>query len=265
MRRIFLFYADVFVLQNLCMDYIALTGVNYFLKRRQRLRRLLMISIFASLGSLFLHIYIINIGIRTIILHFFLNTVMTGLAFGWNGKREFLENWFFIYLTILFLGGIMEWETGLGIPAAFFWIKAAIGALLLTLATRVFMQKKEVLDQIFQVEVIHHGKTWKLKGYWDSGNLLVDPYIGKPVNILKGGLAEQIFSEKEDYMRLIPYCSLGNENGLLSVYNAERMYIFQGKKRLEVAPAVFGIAGAGLLEGKEYDVILQTSMLERER
>lgn len=246
------------------MDYIALTGVNYFLKRRKSLWRLLLSSVVASIGSLFLHIYIKNLGIRTIILHFFLNTIMTGLAFGWNGKRVFLENWFFIYLSILFLGGIMEWETGLGIPAAFFWIKAVIGAFLLTLATKVFMQKKEMAEQIFRVKVMHHGKIWELKGYWDSGNLLVDPYIGKPVNILKGGLAEQIFCE-EDKIRLIPYRSLGNRNGLLPVCNAERMYIFQGKKQLEAAPAVFGIAEAGLLEGKEYDIILQTSMLERER
>lgn len=246
------------------MDYIALTGVNYFLKRQKSLWRLLLISFFASLGSLFLHIYIRNIGIRTIILHFFLNTVMTGLAFGRNGKREFWENWFFLYLTILFLGGIMEWETGLGIPETFFWIKAVIGAFLLTVATKVFMQKKEITDQIFRVKVMNHGKTWELKGYWDSGNLLVDPYIGKPVNILEGGLAEQIFGE-EDNIRLIPYCSLGNRNGLLRVCNAERMYIYQGEKQLETAPVVFGIAETGLLEGKAYDIILQTSMLERER
>ena len=64
---------------------------------------------------------------------------------------------------------------------------------------------------------------------------------------------------------MIPYCSLGNKNGLLRVCNVERMYIYQGKKQLETAPAVFGIAETGLLEGKAYDIILQTSMLERER
>lgn len=247
------------------MDYIALASVNYFFRRQKKLWRLLLISGLASVGSLFLHIYILNSGIRTILLHFCLNTAMTGLAFGWNGKKEFLENWFFIYLTVLFLGGIMEWETGLGIPASFFWIKAGIGALFLTLATKIFMQKKQIAEQIFQVEVVNHGKTWELRGYWDSGNLLIDPYVEKPVNILKNSLAEQIFSEKEDHMRLVPYRSLGNENGLLSVFNAEMMYIYQGEKRLVVAPVVFGIAEAGLLKDKEYDIILQTSMLEKER
>lgn len=159
----------------------------------------------------------------------------------------------------------MEWEEMLGMPASFFWTKAIVAGLVLTGVTIYFKQKKDFMDQMFKVDVMHHGKTWELSGYWDSGNLLQDPYNGKPVNILQAKLAKQIFSEPSDYMRLIPYCSLGNTNGLLSVYNAEKMYIYQGKERFVVEPAVFGIAENGLLEGKEYDVILQASMLERKR
>ena len=244
------------------MDYLALVGVNCFLKRRKKLRRLIVVSFVASVMSLLLHIYISNTGFRTILLHFGLNTGMTFFTFGWKDKRFFLENWLFIYLMILFLGGIMEWEESLGIPASFFWIKAIVAALVLTGVTICFMQKKDFMERILKVDVIHHGKTWELSGYWDSGNLLQDPYNGKPVNILQAKLAGQIFSEPGDYSRLIPYCSLGNANGLLSVYNAEKMYIYQGNERMTVEPAVFGIAEAGLLEGKEYDVILQASMLE---
>ncbi|MBQ8041403.1 MAG: sigma-E processing peptidase SpoIIGA [Lachnospiraceae bacterium] len=253
------------MLQNLCMDYIALASVNCFLKRRRKLRRLLFIAALSSLGSLVIHIYIRNVGFRTILLHFGLNTGMNYLAFGWKDKRTFWENWLFIYMAVLFLGGIMEWEASLGIPGTFFWGKAIVAALLLTGVTIYFTQKKELMEQMFKVDIIHHGKKWELNAYWDSGNLLQDPYNGKPVNILQAKLAEQIFSEKNDYMRLIPYCSLGNANGLLSVYNAEKMYIYQGEKRLEVEPAVFGVAEAGLLEKKEYDVILQASMIEKER
>lgn len=235
------------------------------MKRRKKLRRLLWVSMLASVMSLLLHIYILNTGFRTILLHFGLNTGMTMVAFGWKDKRFFLENWLFIYLAILFLGGIMEWEVSLGIPPSFFWVKAIVAALVLTGVTICFMQKKDFMGRILKVDVIHHGKAWELSGYWDSGNLLQDPYNGKPVSILQAELASQIFTEQSDYRRLIPYCSLGNANGLLSVYNAEKMYIYQGEKRILVEPAVFGIAEEGLLEGKEYDVILQASMLEKER
>ncbi|MBQ8278273.1 MAG: sigma-E processing peptidase SpoIIGA [Roseburia sp.] len=247
------------------MDYIALTGVNCFLKRGKRLRKLLGVSVLASVGSLLIHIYISSVGIRTMLLHLVFNPLMTLLAFGRGNRKTFFENWLLIYLTILFLGGIMEWEASLGIPATFFWVKAIVAAMLLTIANIYFSQKKDFMERVFRLDVVHHGKRWELNGYWDSGNLLQDPYNGKPVNILQAKLAEQIFSTQEDYMRLIPYCSLGNANGLLSVYSAEKMYIYKGKERLEVEPAVFGIAEAGLLEDKEYDVILQASMLEKER
>ncbi len=245
------------------MDYLALAGVNYFLKRRKKIRRLLSVSMLASVLGLLLHMYILNTGFRTILLHFGLNTGMTVVAFGWKDKRFFLENWLFVYLEILFLGGIMEWENSLGIPASFFWIKAIVAALVLTGVTICFMRKRDFMERILKIDVIHHGKTWELSGYWDSGNLLQDPYNGKPVNILQAKLAGQIFSEPGDYSRLIPYCSLGNTNGLLSVYNAEKMHIYKGNERMTVEPAVFGIAEAGLLEGKEYEVILQASIIDK--
>ena len=234
------------------------------MKRRKKLKRLLLIATLASVGSFLIHIYIKNGEFRTILLHFGLNTMMTGLAFGWKNRRFFLENWFFIYLTILFLGGIMEWESSLGISSSYFWAKAIVAAIILTVVTIYFAEKKDFLEQMCKVDILHRGRKWELNGYWDSGNLLRDPYNGKPVNLLQENLGRQIFSEESDYMRLIPYCSLGNANGLLSVYNAEKVYIYHGKECFLVEPAVFGIAEDNLLEGKEYDVILQASMLGKE-
>lgn len=253
------------MLQNWCMDYIALVGVNCFLRRKQKLRKLLLVSALASIGSLLIHIYITDAGFRSIILHFGLNSVMSILTFGWKDKRFFWENYFLLYLVVLFLGGVMQWEASLGIPASFFWIKAMVAAVMLSWLTIYLMQKREFMEKIFRVDVMNGGKIWELNAYWDSGNLLQDPYNGRPVNILQAKLAEQIFSEKGNYMRLVPYCSLGNTNGLLSVCDAEKMYIYLGEKRLEVKPAVFGIAEEGLLEGKEYDVILHASIMEKER
>lgn len=247
------------------MDYIALAGVNCFLRRKQKLRKLLLVSALASIGSLLIHIYIKDAGFRTILLHFGLNSIMTVWAFGWKDKRIFWENWFLLYLVVLFLGGVMQWETTLGIPESFFWIKAIGAAVILSWLTIYLMQKREIMEKIFRVDVMHGGKIWELNAYWDSGNLLQDPYNGRPVNILQAKLAEQIFAEESNYMRLVPYCSLGNTNGLLSVCDAEKMNIYLGEKRLEVKPAVFGIAEEGLLEGKEYDVILQASIIEKER
>ena len=262
--HIYIFYADVFVLQNMCMDYIALAGVNCFLKRRKKLRVLILVSFLGSFISLFLQIGIKNAGVRTILLHFVVNTGMTCFAFGWTGKRAFLENWCFVYLTILFLGGIMEWEETIGFSTSFFWIKAILAAVTLSVVTVYFMQKKNFMERIYPVEILHKGKQIAIRGYWDSGNLLVDPYVKEPVNILQKEKAEKLFDRQTDYMRLVPYASLGNLDGLLEVYSVDAMYIWLGKKKLELKPAVVGIAKEDLFKGREYDMILQATVLERE-
>lgn len=251
-------------MQNFIMDYIALTGVNCFLKRGHKLSRMAVVAFLASVLSLLLHIYISNAEIRTILLHFGLNMGMALLAFGWSGKKTLLENWLVIYLTVLFLGGLMEWEETLGLPSYFFWGKALIAAAILSAATAYLMQKRIFMEKIYPIEIVQEGKSFLLNGYWDSGNLLVDPYLGEPVQIIGKQMAEQIFGEQIPPVRLIPFRALGSEDGLLPVCTAQKMYIYQGKRKKEIDPVILGMADKGLLEGREYDVILQASVIEGE-
>ena len=120
------------------------------------------------------------------------------------------------------------------------------------------------MERIYPVEILHKGKQIAIRGYWDSGNLLVDPYVKEPVNILQKEKAEKLFDRQTDYMRLVLYASLGNLDGLLEVYSVDAMYIWLGKKKLELKPAVVGIAKEDLFKGREYDIILQATVLERE-
>lgn len=244
------------------MDYIALTGANCFLRRGYKQRRILVVAIVSSVFSLFLHIYVVNAGIRTIILHFGLNMGMALMAFGWKGKKILLENWLVIYMTVLLLGGIMEWEETLGLSSVFFWGKAVIAAVLLSIVTTYLSSKKEFMEKMYDVEIVQNGKCYALNGYWDSGNLLVDPYLGEPVQIIDKHTAERIFGKEIPKIRLIPYRSLGSEGALLPVCNAQEMYIYHGKNKKTICPVILGIADDELLQGKEYDVILQSSIIK---
>lgn len=223
---------------------------------------MLVVAAVASVLSLLLHIYIVNAEIRTIILHFGLNMGMALMAFGWKGKKILLENWLVIYMTILLLGGIMEWEENLGLSSSFFWAKVVIAAVLLSITTAYLSSKKVFLDKVYAVEIIQDGKRYSLNGYWDSGNLLVDPYFGEPVQIIDKHTAECIFGKEIPGIRLIPYRSLGSDGALLAVCNAQEMHIYCEKKIKTISPVLLGIADNELLQGKEYDVILQASVIE---
>ena len=55
----------------------------------------------------------------------------------------------------------------------------------------------------------------EIMGYWDSGNQLRDPYDHRPVCILSRHMAAKILNPKKDRVHFIPYCSLGQKEGLL--------------------------------------------------
>ena len=106
----------------------------------------------------------------------------------------------------------------------------------------------------------------EIMGYWDSGNQLRDPYDHRPVCILSRHMAAKILNPKKDRVHFIPYCSLGQKEGLLPVTEIACIKIQNGRHEVEIRPAAVGIANEGLLEGKDYDMILHASMLEsRER
>lgn len=248
------------------MDFIALAGANCLLRRRVKGRRLWFIAFLSSIGTLIITLTVTEPFCRAILIHFLLNTGMVVLCFGKSSWREFLENWAVIYLMVLFLGGVMELLKNSAAGMTFFWIQAVIAALILSVVTWYLGRRKQFGNQLFPVTLVHRGHAMEIMGYWDSGNQLRDPYDHRPVCILSRHMAAKILNPKKDRVHFIPYCSLGQKEGLLPVTEIACIIIQNGRHEVEIRPAAVGIANEGLLEGKEYDMILHASMLEsRER
>lgn len=248
------------------MDYIALLSVNCFLRRRKGNIRLLLTSILSSAGSLAVTLLLPDIWFRSIFIHFVLNTIMVLAGFGYSGKKELLENWALIYLAVIFCGGVMEWLAEDSETVSCFLIYAIITAVILTIINRYLNRRNQFGSHLFPVELEHNGIKIELMAYWDSGNQLRDLYTGKPVCIMDKELGEVLLGTRRkefEYVmgvRYIPFCSLGETEGLLAVYDVDRMQIFAGDKRLEKRKAVIGLADKELFEKKEYKMILHASM-----
>ncbi len=238
-----------------------MTGVNYFLKRRRRYGILFLASLVSAAAGLFLVLTVRQILLYRLISHFLLNTGMILFCFGWHGRREFLENWAVTYFVIVLLGGILEWiqESGL-IPPDFF-LQTALVSLTGYGILLYLMQRKEMGNHICQVRIEKGTRVLCVKGYRDSGNRLRDPCTGRGVSILSRTKAELFFDPERDGIRYVPYRSLGETDGLLLVADVDALVLTDGKKERRYGKTAIGIADEGLLEGKEYDLILHTSML----
>lgn len=260
-----MFYADVFLLQNLFMDYVAVTGTNYLLKRQKKCGRLFLAAALFAGGSLFLVLFVRNKVWYQIIAHFVLNTGMVGLCFGKSSKKQFLENWLVTYLMVILLGGGMEWLEQSRFVRQISMLELLLAVTILFSAVAYLRQCRTYGSYVLMVALKKGERIGKLYAFYDSGNQLRDPYTGKAISILSYKAAEPFQKLQEDKIRYVPYRSLGEEHGLLPVMDVEELQIYRGGRTVTIQNAALGIADDGLFAGKQYDMILNAALLDLEK
>lgn len=261
MRKIYVFYADVFLVQNFLMDFVALIGADYFLRRHRKKRYFIMAAILASALSVVLLLLVRDKYIYMMLSHFLLNTGMVWLGFGKSSKKQFMENWLATYLVVILLGGSFEWMIQNHIltrDRLFFCVAGILGVYVLL---RYLMQRKDFKNQILETRLMNHGKSIVLKAYWDSGNQLRDPYTGQGICILSKEYAKILVDRKQNHFRLVPYRSLGKSDGMIWVTDIEELHILDGNQRVQRKHVAVGIAEEELMENCEYELILHASFL----
>lgn len=165
------------------------------------------------------------------------------------------------YFFILFINGIQElfWNMfGENGNFQFFLILSC--GLAVLIAKSVYGNIK-VEHYIFWVELQNKEKCCKVRGFYDTGNRLREPYGQKSVHILSKEICEKILSDN-DTKFLVPYHALGNTDGLLEVFYIERMKVRKGENIFEFADIAIGIGEKQLFEGKGYDMILNESIFQ---
>lgn len=243
------------------MDFAAVTGTNYYLRRQKKWGYLLFIAFLSSFTGLILFLWIRNEMVYRIVAHFFLNTAMVGLAFGIKERKEFLENWAVTYFIVILSGGIMQWLEQAEFFPKGFGVEALATGLLGYAAITYLLQRKRRGDYIYPAKIKKDGVSISLKAYWDSGNQLCDPYTGQDIHIIKEEMAKKLLLEEEVKIRYVPFRSLGEAHGLLKVTNIDELLVFDGKKEIRMEHAAVGIAPEDLFTDKEYTLILHASVL----
>ncbi len=253
-------YIDVFVLTNFCMDYLALFLANTFLGRKQRLHKLIAPALLSAGASLVLLLTLPSYLLYVMMVHALLNPLMAWLAFGKCSWRQFLKILAIIYLAIILLGGTMQWIYQTLFDGQKLWVSIAMSWVIGLVAAYLWEHQSVVGRRIYDVVLRIGQDEISVKAFYDTGNLLMDPYFKQPVNIVSAATV-QLYLEKYDIKkRLISFSSLGENNGLMEAVTIEQMLINRGKNVLKIEPAVLGIAGEELLAHKSYQMILNSQL-----
>lgn len=262
MRVTYEFYLDVFWVTNLIMDGVVLTLTGLLGRERIRMSRILMASALGATASACLFLCLSSYTGYQLVLHILVNPVMIRTAFPWKGRWIFLRRFLEAYVISVVLGGILAWIWPA--PKGNFWLWAAAAGILCG-GGIWWLRLKRRRAPLLEVLLVGAGQKITLKGFWDTGNLLWDPMLQRPVHIIqKDLLPEEVWEGAK--IHYVPYQSLGQDKGLLPVAVLEGMYLQEtdkgGGKVRYVEKPVLGLAGPRLFAGKPYQMILHGTVMD---
>lgn len=249
-------YVDVWFVTNFIMDSAALLVAGRLMRQRIRAGRILLGSFVGTAGSICLFFFLNHYTWYQLGVHFLVNPAMVWLCYRCRKWKQFLGQWLLTYLSVILLGGAMEWSVrNLG-HGEQFWFCLAGALLFLVLADRVIQEFLRQKETVCKILLMTKEGSIEAKGFWDTGNLLMDPIMGKPVHIVRRELLGEQIERGRLSVRLIPYHSLGKEDGLLEAVTIEGMYILKEEQPLYLEKPVLGLAREALFQDERYDVIL---------
>ena len=121
-----------------------------------------------------------------------------------------------------------------------------------------------------RVTLIRNGKEMTVTALVDSGNSLVEPISRKPVCVVEESVQQQLWGSDAVGLRVIPYHSIGKQNGIMRGYPLETMIVHMDGMKLclkEVYLAVSNesISGQGSTGGAEIKMIINPELLKEGR
>lgn len=208
----------------------------------------------------------------------FSNSVMK-IIFGFGGITAAADYWLFkpksyrylgklliyTYFAIFTLGGILILlESILKKKKISMLTWAILVVFLVFLIEKVYEQMNVKSEFRHVVLTFAEGKNCTLTALVDSGNSLIEPISKTPVSIVEEKMIEKYKEElQESKFRIVPFCSVGEQHGVLEAYFIDKMEIKQeGENRIVFQPMI-AVAKERISENRNYQMILHPELLKQ--
>ena len=278
-------YVDIVFLENVFMSSIILLATGVILKDKTRIIRNLISS---SIGAVYaIIIYTSHIEIYSnIFLKIMLSLVIVYIAFKPQNTKSLLKHLIIFYLTSFTFGGVafallyfvrpqdILLQNGVLIgtyPIKMILIGGIVGFVIITISFKNIKGKLKREDIYCNVKLNVEEKTKIITALIDTGNFLKDPITKIPVIVaeresLKGLFPDEILlntskiinggsidlGEYASKVRVIPFKSLGKDNGLLLGIKIDEAYIEYQDNVYEIKNVIIGIYNGILSRNRKY-------------
>ncbi|MBO5373580.1 MAG: sigma-E processing peptidase SpoIIGA [Lachnospiraceae bacterium] len=257
------FYADVFFLTNFYLDFLAVYTASEILRRKKRVIRYLLGAALSSLAGCILFLYMPEYAFYMYSVHFLVNPAMVIFCFFPSGKEIFVKAFFLMYFVLLLEGGSVQWlyytvANGNNFELCLLLTGVPVGIFLY-----ILRKKRKSVQTFYSVKIVHNGKEIWAKALCDTGNRLWDPYVGQAVHIVDKKIFVALGGKEQCPVRLIPFSSVGQKNGLIETFTAESIFVQCENEEIQISPVVLAVAEEGLFAQREYQMILHHSIFEK--
>lgn len=240
----------------------------------------LRITLSATFGALWAVIAILipeeYKAIINICTYIFISIVMVKICAGKIKFLELIKGVFVLYAVTFMLGGMMHfiyYYTYAGyiikqiiVRDRDLCIFIGVSLIFLLLLYNQLMRIKVYSDKLCRVCCVIEGRDIIINGYVDTGNVLNDPMFHRPVCIAQKSIFNEALNEINDCTKvkyhIIPFRSLGCENGILEVITVETMYIYYGKNKIQVKEALIGLTEQKLSSDGAYEFLVNSQLLK---
>lgn len=171
-------------------------------------------------------------------------------------------------------------------PIKIAFIGGIVGFIIIYLSFKLIKNGITKKNMLCEIDIIFENKIQKIEAMIDSGNLLKDPITNTPVivvekealeniipnqilnnldKILKGKLEdEEIDSKYISKFKIIPFSSIGKENGILLGLRSDGINVYIENETIKIKSAIIGIYDKPLCRTREYKGLIGLDFLEKE-
>lgn len=292
-------YVDVVLTENLIMNYIILLATAIVLKQDIKHIRLLVASLIGGFYSLVSYASVLEI-YSMWVLKVVLSIVIVYIAYNPQSLKKLWRNLLIFYLTSFVFGGaafaliyvvkpqdiLMRNGLFLGTyPLKIVILGGIVGFILIIVAFKLVKSKISKKDMFCEMEFKMNDEIIKTRTMIDTGNLLKEPITNTPVVVVEhtllydcmpkeilnnleailGGdfenIPEDIKMKYISKLKLIPFSSLGKQNGMIVGIKPEYIKIMQEEKNIVKKDVIIGIYNKSLTKRGEYRALAGIELL----
>lgn len=284
-------YIDVLFFINLLINLILLYVSAKLLSLKLKPLRFLIASVLGALYSVLIFFPDFNV-FYSGSAKFLSSFAIVAIAFNIKGWRLYFKTLGVFYLVTLLFGGCvfaLFYLSGIGsrvgavikngviyfdLPWQFLFFSIGISYIIISGIWKSILSRSKGNSFII-LNIEYSGSNAIIRALLDTGNSLFEPISHSPVivtefseikKILPAGIRKAVESgdlnfEESVKIRVIPFSSVGKENGLLLGFQPDRVTATVNEQQYEIENVIIGISPTSLSKDKSFQALINPAVI----